>query len=46
MTLQKLSATQEIDESLIEELELLSYGKQPYRILVTDGEGKVVRIIT
>ncbi|MEM4657477.1 MAG: CBS domain-containing protein [Candidatus Methanosuratincola sp.] len=49
MTLQKFlvkSATLAIDEPLIEALELLSYGKHPYRVLVTNGEGKVVGIIT
>ncbi|MDH7556913.1 MAG: CBS domain-containing protein [Candidatus Methanosuratincola sp.] len=49
MTLQKFlvkGATLEIDRPLVEALELLAYGKHPYRILVTNGEGKVVGIIT
>ncbi len=39
-------ATVEIHMPLIKAMELLSYGRHPYRILVTDGEGKVVGIIS
>lgn len=49
MSLQKFltkTATLEINEPLLMALELMSYGRHPYRILVTNGEGKVVGIIT
>lgn len=49
MTLLKFlvkSATIEIDKPLIKALEMFAYGRHPYRILVTNGEAKVVGIIT
>ncbi|MEN3006896.1 MAG: CBS domain-containing protein [Candidatus Methanosuratincola petrocarbonis] len=49
MSLQKFlvkGATLEVDKPLIKALEMFAYGRHPYRILVTNGEGRVVGIIT